>query len=119
MKRSVRRAANAREVGKIFLLLILIAWLSTLIYGIWRKEEIARDAVGSTRAELATLEERRDALATEVAELETPRGQEATIRQHQRVARPGEEVIIVVAEEEPLPPPPPTFWERVRGYLPW
>lgn len=111
--------SRAHEALRIFLLILFIAWFSSLVYGISRKEAIARQAVGTTRAELETLDERHASLASQVAELETPRGQEAIMRQTQRVARPGEEVIIVVPDEAGLPPPPPTFWESVRAFLPW
>lgn len=117
--RRARRTIGVREAVKTLLLLAAVVWLAALVLGIWRKEEIARQAVADTRTELAALEERKAALAAQVAELETERGQEATIRQNLRVARPGEEVIIVVPEQETPPPPPPTFWERVRAWLPW
>lgn len=118
MARTVR-ITRAREILNVALLLLAIVWLTSLVWGIWRKEMVAREAVLTTRAELAALEERQARLAAQVAELETPRGQEATLRQNLRVARPGEEVIIVVPEQAPLPPPPPTFWERVRDFMPW
>lgn len=113
------RTSLAREWLTIALLVLAAVWLSSLVYGIWRKQLIAREAVATTRAELRALDERHASLAAQVAELETPRGQEATMRQTMRVARPGEEVIIVVPEQAPPPPPPPTFWESVRNFLPW
>jgi hypothetical protein len=118
MARTVRTSI-AHQWLKIALLALAIVWLSSQVHGIWRKQVVAREAVSTTRAELLALEKRQGALAAQVAELGTPRGQEAAMRHTMRVARPGEEVIIVVPEEAPLPPPPPTFWESVRDFMPW
>lgn len=94
-------------------------WLLFMVFGIARKEEIARHAVKNTQAELAELEERRIALEANMAELSTARGQEATVRQAYGVAKPGEEVIIVVpAEEEEAPPKIPWF-KRLMGWFGW
>lgn len=103
-----RRISRSRkqEIGQYALAALLalaILWFSWLVFGIARKEEIARRAVADTKAELASLNERKTVLEANMAELSTERGQEATVRQTYGVARPGEEVIIVVPpEEEPM-----------------
>lgn len=79
---------------------IVIVILIYAVWGIARKEEIARKAVEERRAELAVLAERKAVYEANVAELSTDRGQEATLRQNHGVARAGEEVIIVVPPEE-------------------
>ncbi|HYF29288.1 MAG TPA: hypothetical protein VEA36_02915 [Candidatus Paceibacterota bacterium] len=101
-----------KKVGQYALAAVLalsIIWFSWLVFGIARKEEVARRAVAETKAELASLKDRESVLQANLDELSTERGQEATLRQTYGVARPGEEVIIVVPpEEEP---------EKVE--LPW
>lgn len=98
-------------------LAIACVWLALLVVGIWKKQEIARQAVTDTRAELALLTERKGVLAANLAELDTERGQEASLRQNFGVARPGEEVIIVVPKKELPPPPELTFWQKVKEFL--
>ena len=98
-------------------LALVIVWLISLIFGITRKEEIARTTVAETRAELAQLKEVEATLKGNLDELSTDRGQEATLRQSFGVARPGEEVIIVVPEKELPPPPPVSWWQRVLHFL--
>jgi len=114
------RKPSKRRVGQYALagfLAILLLWLSFLVWGIARKEEIARGAVEERKAELAVLEERRDILQGNIDELSTERGHEATLRQTYGVARPGEEVIIVVPPKEtPLQPKLP-WYRRVLGWF--
>lgn len=98
-------------------LLLLIFWIIFLIYGIARKEEIARNAVKDTQAQLAALEERRTTLQQNLDDLSTDRGQEAVLRQTYGVAKPGEEVIIVVPAKTLPPPPPVPWWKKVLGFF--
>ncbi len=97
------RKATKQRVGQYALaalLALLLLWLMFLVWGIARKEEIARKAVNDRKAELALLTERQGILQQNIDELSTMRGHEATLRQTYGVARPGEEVIIVVPPKE-------------------
>lgn len=96
---------------------LLIVWLLFLIWGIARKEEIARKAMDDRKGELAVLEERKAMLTGNLEELRSDRGQEATLRQTYGVARPGEEVIIVVPPKEPPPQPKLPWWQKVLGFF--
>ncbi|MEK7510952.1 MAG: hypothetical protein AAB582_01840 [Patescibacteria group bacterium] len=100
MPRAKSRKKEISQYAIAASLVLAILWLSWLVFGIIRKEEVARKAVAETKHELATLEARKTALEANMAELNTDRGQEATLRQTYGVARPGEEVIIVVPPEE-------------------
>lgn len=106
-----------KEYALASLLALAIVWLLWLIWGIARKEEIARNAVEETAAELATLKEREAVLAANVAELSTERGHEATLRQTYGVARPGEEVIIVVPPEEEPEKVHVPWWRQFIGWF--
>jgi hypothetical protein len=83
-------------MGIAALLVLGIVWVSFLTWGIFAKEERARHDVADTRAELGSLVERQNTLQGDLAELSTPRGEEAALRDTMGVARPGENVIIVV-----------------------
>jgi len=114
---SKRRPLNPRELAITAGLILLVIWLGDLVYGIAHKEEVARQAVNDTRAELATLDQRKQTLAATVNGLDTDRGKDASLREAYGVAKPGEDVIIVVPKKDAPPPPPPTFWQRVKDFL--
>lgn len=99
------------------LLSLAIVWLLWLVWGIARKEEIARKKVEETKAELALLTERKAVLTENLVELGTDRGKEATLRETYGVAKPGEEVIIVVPPKEATSTPHLPWWKRAVNWL--
>lgn len=111
-----RHRASAREYVIAGLLMLAFLWLVYLVWGIAQKEEIARHAAYDAKHELESLKARESTLEENLAELETPRGEEATLRESFGVARPGEEVIIVVPSSEP-PGPPLPWWRKVLGWF--
>lgn len=88
---------------------VLLLFLIAMVVDIVRKEEVARRAAKDARKELNALTMREGILRKNLEDLDTPRGQEASIRETYGVAREGEEVIIVV---EPEP-------EKLLLALPW
>ena len=106
-----------REYAIAALLSVVIIWLLSLVFGIARKEEIARRTVRETEAEFAQLKEREATLRGNLEELSTDRGQEATLRQTFGVAKPGEDVIIVVPEKHLAPPPSLPWWQKVLNWF--
>ncbi|MDB5195047.1 MAG: hypothetical protein JWO84_231 [Parcubacteria group bacterium] len=98
-------------------LAVLVLWLLWLLFGIVRKEEIARHAVADTKAELANLDSRQVTLKQNLAELDTARGQEASLRETYGVAKPGEGVIIVVPPKVATSTPPLPWWRKFLGWL--
>ena len=113
-----RKGKNqTREYISTALLSLGIVWLTFLIFGIARKEEIARTTVRDTRAELAVLDERKNILQKNLDELATERGQEATLRQTYGVARPGEEVIVVVPPKVLPSPPPVSLFGKILHFF--
>lgn len=114
------RKPTKQRVGQYALaafLALLLLWLCFLVWGIVRKEEIARGAVEDRKSELATLEARKAILEGNLSELSTDRGHEATLRQTYGVARPGEEVIILVPPKEAPPQPKLPWYQRVLGWF--
>jgi cell division protein FtsB len=114
-----RRVSKRRmsEYVVAALLAVLVLWLLWLLFGIIRKEEIARHAVADTKAELATLDSRETALKQNLAELGTERGQEASLRETYGVAKPGEGVIIVVPPKAQVSAPPLSWWRKIMGWF--
>ncbi|MEK9160856.1 MAG: hypothetical protein AAB440_02350 [Patescibacteria group bacterium] len=105
-----------REGAIIALLVLVLLWLLWILWGIMEKEERARHAAMEAQAELLALTERKEILTENITELNTPRGEEATLREAHGVARPGEEVIIVVVDEQDVGPPLP-WWRKVFGWF--
>ena len=91
--------------------------LLVMLVGIIKKEEIARHAVNETRQELASLTVREKTLQKNIEDLNTARGQEASIRETYGVARAGEEVIIVVEPPEEAPLQELSFWSKFLGWF--
>ena len=119
MARTSKRTAK-QQVGEYVLaglLGIIILVLLWAVWGIARKEEIARSAVEDRKAELAVLNERKAVFEENLAELSTERGQEATLRQNHGVARSGEEVIIVVPPKEDELDPTMPWYSRLLGWF--
>lgn len=114
-KRTPKQQASeyvlAGLLGIVFLVLLWAVW------GIAKKEEIAREAVEDRKAELAVLKERKAVFEENLAELSTARGQEATLRQNHGVARSGEEVIIVVPPKEDELNPNMPWYTRLLGWF--
>jgi cell division protein FtsB len=99
------------------LLSLALVWLVYLNFNIFRKEQIASQAAHETQEQLNTLQHRQNMLQSNIRELSTERGQEATMRETFGVAKPGEGVIIVVPTAPATTAPPLTFWQKWFGWL--
>ena len=98
-------------------LLILLFWLLSLLFGIVKKEEIARHAAESAKRDMEALEKREQILSQNLKDLETERGREASLRETYGVALPGEEVIIVVEPEAEKPLGELPIWRKFLGFF--
>lgn len=112
-----RRVIPIREYLIAAALALAILWLLFLIFGITRKEEVARHAVKDTQAQLAQLNTQRATLQQNINDLSTQRGQEAVMRQTYGVAKPGEEVIIVVPPKDPPPAPQLSWYQKLVAWF--
>ncbi len=121
MPKKVRKSTGqrVREYAVATFLSVVMVWLIYLNVNIARKEEVARHAAKDTQRQLASLQARANSLQTNMTELSTKRGQEATMRQTFGVARPGEGVIIVVPPKIATTTPPKTFWQKWMGWVPF
>jgi cell division protein FtsB len=101
----------------IGVLILTAVWLVSLIWGLAGKAQIAWREAHDTKAEYEQLEARQTQLAANIAALNTPRGQDAAIREAFGVARPGEEVIIVVPPASSTPTSTPSWWRQVLDWF--
>lgn len=85
-------------------------WLCSLIWNLGSKAELAWREAHDTRTQFEQLEARRQVLEGDLAALQTPRGQDAAIREAFGVAKPGEEVIIVVPPGTTTATSSPAWW---------
>lgn len=111
-----RKRRPPRDYVIAGILILVLAWLLFLFWGILRKEEVARTTAEDTKRELAALSAREETLKQNIADLHTERGQEASIRETYGVAKPGEEVIIVVPAEQGETVPKDSWW---KVFLSW
>lgn len=100
----------------IGILLLVALWLGSLIFGLAGKTHIAVSQATQARQQYEALEQRKAALAADLAGLGTARGQDAAIRTAFGVARLGEEVIVVVPPVTATVTPPMTWWQK---FLSW
>jgi cell division protein FtsB len=111
------RARQFRRGLLIGVLLLVIFWLVSLIWGLLGKAQVAikesRDAEWQYRA----LEERKATLEANLAALQTDRGRDAAIRTSFGVAKPGEEVIVVVPPATSTATETPPWWQRLFDWF--
>ena len=110
------RAKQWRQGIVIGVLLLIIFWLVSLIWGLFGKAQIAVSEATDAKRQYEELEERRTALAADLAALATARGQDAAIRTAFGVARPGEEVIVVVPPSVATTAPPLSWWQKIFSW---
>lgn len=101
----------------VSVLLLVSFWLLSLIWGLVGKAQIAVDEVHDVQRKYQALEKRRAMLETNLASIQTVRGQDAAIRTAFGVARPGEEVIVVVPPTVVVPTETPSWWQRLFGWF--
>lgn len=101
----------------IGLLLLLVGWLLYLIWGLTGKVAIAFREEREVKGQYDALEARRMVLEADLKELQTPRGQEAAIREAFGVAKPGEEVIVLVPPVQATTTAPAPWWRKVLDWF--
>lgn len=119
MPRTSKRQ-KVQTLGKYALAAFLTLVVLILIWAVWgiaRKEEIARKAVNDRKAELAVMKERKAGFEENLAELGSQRGQEATLRQNHGMSKAGEEVIIVVPPKEDNLDPKLPWYKQFMGFF--
>lgn len=100
----------------IFLLVCFAAWS---VWGAWHKDQDSAALKQQSQAALATLSVQQSQLQQTIDQLQTPRGQEAALRQEYAVGEPGENMVVIVGASSTPPPPPPTFLDKLKSAFSW
>lgn len=101
----------------IGILLLVIFWLGSLIWGLTGKIHIAVTEANDAKRQYQALEDRKAALEANLAALKTTRGEDTAIRTAFGVARPGEEVIVVVPPATTTEVVPLTWWQKIMSWF--
>ena len=113
----MRRRIDWKKGIAIGVLSLTAFWLGSLIVNLAGKAHLAWQEAHGTQAQYEALETRKTELAANLAALQTPRGQDAAIRQAFGVARPGEEVIIVVPPASTTATTTPSLWRQILNWF--
>jgi cell division protein FtsB len=105
------RAREWRKGLLIGVLILVAAWLISLIWGLVGKAHIAVSEEQQAKWQYEALEERKTTLESNLTALDTERGKDGAIRTAFGVARPGEEVIVVVPPTTSTATSTPSWWE--------
>lgn len=111
------RARDVRQAVVVGALLVVSIWLASLIWGLVGKAGIAIQQEQDAKRQYQELEARKSVLASNIAALDTARGQDQAIREAFGVAKPGEEVIVVVPPASTTPSAKKSWWARWFGWL--
>lgn len=111
------RARQLRQGILIGILLLVIFWLLSLIWGLAGKARVAVNEAHNVERQYQTLEERKVSLEANLSALKTERGQDSAIRTTFGVARPGEEVVVVVPPVPATTTTPLSWWQKILGWF--
>lgn len=111
------RAKQWQQGLVVGVLLLIVFWLISLIWGLAGKVNIAITEAHNAQNQYKTLEDRKTTLEANLAALSTPRGQDAAVRTAFGVALPGEEVIVVVPPVPEVPTSTPSWWQNILNWF--
>ena len=104
----------------LVILVIAIFLLFKAVFGVYIKQDMAKDNLAKTAAVYNGLQDRREMLSSEIERLKTEAGKEEEIREKFGLVKEGEEVIIVVDDPDKVQSPsssPISFWQKVLDWL--
>lgn len=99
----------------LLILILLVGFLGLSVFELIGKERESAERQANALRELRSVEERQAILDADLAILDTPRGQEALVRNTFDVAKEGEEVIVVL---DALPATS-TEEQQKKGFFSW
>lgn len=82
-----------------FVLLVVVLLLLKSVWGVYKKDYMARINRQEAEIALANLKNKQAGLEKEIARLETDRGVEEELRRRFQVVRPGEQVLVIVDKD--------------------
>jgi uncharacterized small protein (DUF1192 family) len=86
----------AYSIPTLIALFVVVGFLGNSVFGVYKKEKETGDRLNQRALYLDDLNERGEALESEIDRLSSERGLEEELRGKFEVAREGEEVIVIV-----------------------
>lgn len=111
------RGKDLRQGLIVGVLLVVSLWLGSLIWSLAGKAEVAVREEADAKRQYQELEVRKATLEANLAELNSPRGQDGAIRDAFGVAKAGEGVIVVVPPASATSTAKKSWWARLWGWL--
>jgi len=105
----------------LVILLILIAVAVNAVWGIYKKQHMAKVNLAKTAVVYAGLQAREKMLSSEIERLKTEEGKEEEIREKYGLVKPGEDVIVIVDKDDATSSDQDStdisFWQKVLDWL--
>ena len=104
----------------LVILLIIIFFLLKAVWGVYIKQDMAKDNLAKTAAVYNGLQNRKEMLSSEIDRLKTESGKEEEIREKFGLVKEGEEPRSVVDDPDKDSGPsssPISFWQKVLDWL--
>lgn len=102
-------------------LVIVIIFLTNAVWGVYKKQDLTKDNLAKTAANLESLQAREKMLSSEIDRLKTEGGTEAEIREKYGLVKPGEEVIVLVEKDDSMDSGVVSsnisFWRKVKDWF--
>ena len=117
-KWKMRTFLYSRSVRIVLVIIVLYSFYGT--FRVYKKKVESERDVEQTQVQLLALSEKERILDAHIANLETPEGLEAEIRQKYSVAKNGENMVIILDDSSntPIRPAiPATVWQRFVHFL--
>ena len=108
-----------RRLG-IAALFILVLIAISGVWNVYQKESESRSLRQEAEKQYSTLSKQQTQLEADIADLQTERGKEATLRQQYAVGKQGEKLIVIVdPKPEPTVRASSTIMQWVHTFLPF
>ena len=117
-KRKIKRFLYSKVT--VAILVILILFVLTEVWDVYKKQSITRDNLAKTAAIFEGLKDREKMLSSEIERLKTEGGTEAEIREKYGLVKPGEEVLVIVGDDtatDTVTSSPVSFWQKVFNWF--
>jgi cell division protein FtsB len=116
------REGNKWKKWTAFLFLFLLfGFLLNSVRNVYKKKEVAQEALARMEKQKTELEERQKILKESLAKLATDDGMAIEIRKKLNVAQAGESVAVIVDEKQNTPPPVSSIssWQKIKDFFSW
>lgn len=105
----------------LVVLIVFIVFLLNAVWGVYKKQDLAKENMTKTAATFDGLHAREKMLSSEIERLKTENGTEAEIREKYGLVKPGEEVIVVTdndtATDSTTTSADTGFWQGILNWF--